>query len=165
MRNVRSPLALLAIGILGFGGVAETSAQPVIYPAQGQSQEQQNQDEGACRTWAVQNSGFDPANPRVTTGQVAAQRSPTANPVQGAARGAAGGAIGGAIAGDAGQGAAIGAATGAFIGLLRRRDQVREEQARQQQAYQQQQIAVSQGQASFNRSFAACMEGRGYVVR
>lgn len=42
--------------------VASGGAQgPVIYPAKGQSPEQQLKDKGECHVWAVQQSGFDPA--------------------------------------------------------------------------------------------------------
>ena len=79
----------------------------------------------------------------------------------GAARGAALGAIGGAIAGDAGEGAAIGAAVGGTAGLMRRNQQ------RRQQAYANDQ-AMAQYKADlgrYNQALAACMQGRGYVVR
>jgi hypothetical protein len=42
--------------------VSSSGAQgPVIYPAKGQSSEQQLKDKGECHVWAVQQSGFDPA--------------------------------------------------------------------------------------------------------
>jgi hypothetical protein len=42
--------------------VSSSAAQgPVIYPAKGQSSEQQLKDKGECHVWAVQESGFDPA--------------------------------------------------------------------------------------------------------
>jgi hypothetical protein len=34
-----------------------------FYPSKGQSPERQNTDRGECHVWAVQQSGFDPANP------------------------------------------------------------------------------------------------------
>ena len=41
----------------------EAGAQQYIYPAKGQSPEQQKRDESACYSWAVEQSGFDPAKP------------------------------------------------------------------------------------------------------
>src|SRR5262244_2766667 len=41
------------------------STQPYIYPARGQSPQQEESDKGQCYGWAVQQTGFDPANPRV----------------------------------------------------------------------------------------------------
>ncbi len=39
--------------------------QPYIYPTRGQSPQQEESDKGQCYGWAVQQTGFDPANPRV----------------------------------------------------------------------------------------------------
>jgi hypothetical protein len=41
------------------------TAQPYIYPDRGQSYQQQESDKGQCYGWAVQQTGFDPANPQV----------------------------------------------------------------------------------------------------
>ena len=46
--------ALFAVG---------AGAQTVVYPAKGQSPDQQKKDEGECHTWAVGQSKYDPANP------------------------------------------------------------------------------------------------------
>ena len=43
--------------------IAEASAQQFVYPAKGQTPEKQKSDEAACYSWAVQQSGFDPAKP------------------------------------------------------------------------------------------------------
>ena len=57
--------------VLSFAVVAEAGAQQYVYPANGQSPEQQQNDEAACYSWAVQQTGVDPANPPT---QQAAQR-------------------------------------------------------------------------------------------
>jgi hypothetical protein len=140
---------------LSLDGMAQS--RPIAYPAKGQSPQQQQQDEGACYSWAKSNTGIDPT-------AVANAPPPPSGPavgggerVQGAARGAAGGAVIGAIAGDAGKGAAIGAATGTMVGGSRAR-QNRRAAASQSQAQ-------TQGSMdTFNRAFAACMSGRGYTV-
>jgi hypothetical protein len=129
------------------------AAQPIIYPAKGQSPEKQNKDDGECYTWAKKNSGVDPAT-------MANAPPPPAGPqgerARGAARGAVGGAAIGAIAGDAGKGAGAGAVVGTMRGG---------HQARQREAAQNQQSA-QQGQAmdSYYRAYSACMSGRGYTV-
>lgn len=137
------------------------SAQEVfVYPNKGQSAEQTDKDKYACYEWAKQQSGYDP---------MAAQASvapPPSEPRGGVARGAARGAVGGAIIGeiagdDAGEGAAIGAVAGGMFGGMRQR----EARMQQEQQYQQQ-AAASAGRAdTYNRAFAACLEGRGYTVR
>ena len=35
--------------------------QPIVYPAKGQSPEQQQKDDGECYVWAKSNTGVDPA--------------------------------------------------------------------------------------------------------
>ncbi len=157
--------------------VPVAGAQDVfMYPARGQSQQQQDRDRYECHSWAVGQTGFDPS--RATAAPAApavppppAQEAPQGGLLRGGARGAAIGAVGGAIGGDAGKGAAIGAATGAMIGGIRRRDQM-QRQAQQQSAYQQQQAAAQANQGSanaaqrnnYNRAMAACLQGRGYTV-
>ena len=86
-----------------------------VYPAKGQTQQQQKMDEVECYKWAMGHSGIDPLNlPKPDS--VVAQSGPTGGAAKGAAKGAAAGAAVGAIAGDAGEGAAIGAAAGGARG-------------------------------------------------
>lgn len=139
-------------------------SQGFVYPARGQTAQQQEFDRGQCYSWAVQQSGFDPANPPAPTAPPPMQAAPQGGLLRGAFGGAALGAVGGAIGGDAGKGAAIGAAVGGLFGLMRRAEQV--EQDRQQQASyaSQQQNTLSHGRANYNRAFGVCMTGRGYSV-
>ena len=133
------------------------ASQTFFYPTQGQTPQQQQADQGQCHVWAVQNSGFDPAQAQAP--QSSTQREGGA--LRGAGRGAALGAIGGAIGGNAGRGAAIGAGVGGLFGGMRQRDRNRQAQSQQQQ----QQAAYSQRQADYSRALSACMSGRGYSVR
>ena len=132
-------------------------AEVFVYPKQGQTQQQFEQDQYGCHQWAKSQTGVDPARPAAAAAPPPAQ----GGALRGAAGGAALGAIGGAIGGDAGKGAAIGAGVGAAAGLFR--------QSRyNQQAYQQSQQAQAQqqaGLASYERAYGACMGGRGYQVR
>lgn len=136
-------------------GVA-SAQKPAVYPAKGQSAQQQQADDGACYSWAKQNTGIDPVvvaqTPPPATG-------PTGARVGGAARGAAAGAaIGGVANGDAGHGAAVGATAGALAGGVRSR----REHAAENQAAQSNQQAQMQ---TYWRSYGACMQGRGYTVQ
>ncbi len=156
---------LMGLSLLSLPGGNASAQQMYVYPRYGQPPEQQNRDRGECHVWAVQQSGFDPANPQVAAPPPPSYSEPARGGLfRGAARGAALGAVGGAIAGDAGKGAAIGAATGGLIGGMRRRDQVARQQHQQQQYQQQQQAALQQGHGAYNRAFGACMQGRGYTV-
>ena len=146
-------VAMLTIVTLPHATFAQA---PIIYPSQGQSLEQQSQDEGACRTWAQQQTGF---NPSQGPAQVKTS-SGSGQVVRGAAGGAALGAVGGAIGGNAGKGAAIGAGVGAAAGLLRRGRERRENEQAQNQANAQ----YNQQLSNYNRAFGTCMQGRGYSV-
>lgn len=143
-------------GSISLDGAAQ--GRPIAYPAKGQSPQQQQKDDGACYSWAKSNTGVDPA-------AMSSAPPPPSGPavgggerVQGAARGAAGGAVIGAIAGDAGKGAAIGAATGTMVGGSRARQNRR---AAETSAQSQSQGAMD----TYNRAYAACMEGHGYTIK
>ena len=136
----------------------------IIYPSEGQSQEQLEQDRFECYRWAVQQTGFDPMEtPRATAPPPQAEA-----PRGGVGRGAVGGALLGAgigaIAGDTGRGAAIGGLSGGAFGGMRRQDQRRQEQHAEQQWAQDQVNQLSQRRDKYNRAFRACLEGRGYSV-
>jgi len=148
-------IAMIVAAIFATGA----SAQQFVYPAKGQSPEQQKKDEGQCHTWAVGQSKYDPANPPQ---QAAAAKPATtatgATPgagVRGAARGAV---VGEVVGGDAGAGAAAGAV--AARSQSRRQNAAQAEQ--QQQAATQQQNA---GMAAYQKARSACLEGRGYTVK
>jgi hypothetical protein len=160
-------LAIVALPILLF---AEPSrAQDIYaYPANGQSQAQQDRDRYECHSWAVKQTGYDPSRAQAAASDTHAAPSqvPPAqgHVVRGAARGAALGAVGGAITGNAGTGAAAGAAMGGLAGGMRRRDQ-RLQQSRQQQAAAQSAANSQQSQRNaYHRAMAACLTGRGYTV-
>ena len=144
-----------------------STAQPWVYPDRGQTPQQQEFDRGQCYSWAVQQTGFDPANPRVAVGPPPPQSSqgPDGSMMRGAMGGAALGAVGGAIGGDAGKGAAIGAGVGLLFGGLRRMREMEMEQQMQANYQAQQQGAMAQGRSNYDRAFSACMSGRGYTVR
>jgi len=155
--NFHVAIAAFVICAAATGATAQTS-RPYIYPSKGQTQEQQDRDKYECNQWAVSQSGFDPSNPSpsLTSGE-----QPQRGAGGGAARGAAVGAVGGAIEGDPGARAASGAARGGVFGAIRRR---RERNEAEQEQEQEQAQAVASDQESYNRAFAACMQGRGYAV-
>ncbi len=158
----RVAASVLAVLVLSVPVLA--TAQVFIYPSRGQSPQQEQFDKGQCYSWAVQQSGFDPANPQVYTPPPPPPGAPQGGLFRGAAGGAALGAVGGAIGGDAGKGAAIGAAVGGLFGLMRRARWAEEQQQQQQSYVAQQQGAMAQGHASYNRAFSTCMTARGYAV-
>ena len=138
-------IALACVLTLGLA-VASWAAHPYVYPAKGQSTEQQQKDEWECHQWAVQQTGFDPSQP-------VEQSVPRHSAMGGAARGAAVGAVGGAIGGNAGEEAAIGAAVGGLATVMRDR-----------RANEAQQQAYSGASANYDHAYGACLTGRGYTV-
>jgi OmpA family protein len=153
----RSGWLLFAIGLLCASQDALAGVDVFVYPAKGQTKEQQEQDEFACYKWAKEQTGFDPTQPIQQQAAAPAQQNAA---VKGAARGAAIGAIGGAIGGDAGKGAAIGAGVGAAGGTMRRRHAEQQQAAAQQKAKQ----AYDADVAGYKRAFSGCMTARGSTV-
>ncbi|MCZ6855541.1 MAG: hypothetical protein O7G86_16650 [Gammaproteobacteria bacterium] len=134
------------------------AAEPIVYPAEGQNQAQQSEDEGACFVWARDRTGFNPLGDQSAPGPVAEEKR------GGAVRGAARGAAVGAIVGDSDD-AAKGAAAGAAIGRMRQNRRNREARgaAESETAAVQAQNAADRGE--FDRAYGACLEGRGYTVK
>src|SRR5262249_15117552 len=124
--------------------------------AKGQSQAQQGKDTGECQAWSKQQTGVDP----VALAQQSANQAPPPAPKGQRVKGAVAGAAVGGIA-DGSDGARTGAAVGVVAGGARQRQEKRAA-AGQQQAQQQQ---TQDKMATYNRAFAACMEGRGYTMR
>lgn len=153
--NVFHAVAAVLLLLPAVSAVAQQ--KPVIYPAKGQSAEQQQKDEGECYIWAKNTTGVDPV------ALAAAPSQPSAPPKGGVAKGAMKGAVGGAVIGEvADDNAGGGAAAGAVVGAARSA-----QKGKQAQAQQQSQAKASQQQAmsTYYRGFGACMEGRGYVLK
>jgi hypothetical protein len=145
----------LVIGLL-LGAANARAQQLYIYPAHGQSAEQQQQDEFQCYQFGKSETGFDPAAAQ-STQQPQQQKHTFAHGLLG---GALLGTAIGAITGNTGEGAEIGAAAGGLFGGMKsqqQQQQLQQSQAQQQQAYQ-------NGLNNYNRAYSACLEGRGYTV-
>ncbi|BBU32294.1 hypothetical protein BTHE68_60280 (plasmid) [Burkholderia sp. THE68] len=146
----------IVIAVMALDAIAQS--KPIAYPAKGQSAQQQQNDDGACYSWAKSNTGIDPATASAAPPPQGGAAVGGGQRVGGAARGAAGGAAIGAIAGDAGKGAAVGAVAGTMAGGARARQEKRAQQANAQ--------AQSQGTMNtYYRAWAACMQGRGYSIQ
>jgi hypothetical protein len=138
---------------------AVLAAEPIVYPAKGQSEQQQEQDQFECHEWATKDTGVDPV-------ALAEQKLGTPSGGQkegmgGSARGAAVGAAGGAMEGDAAAGAARGVGIGRMVSVLRAKRQLRE-----QQSANESEAASTKAQLDkYDRAYAACLTGRGYTVK
>jgi hypothetical protein len=175
----RCKKTVIATTLAALVGTSAMSGTPIIYPAKNQTPEQQKKDEGQCNAWAKENTGVDPvvlASTPTAPAPAAAPPPPSGRDgsrARGAARGAAAGAIIGEVANDdASEGAAVGAAAGAVAAGSRQRrqqdaaqDQAAQQQQQQQAAQQQAEADKQQKMETYNRAYAACLEGRGYTIK
>lgn len=163
--------AALAFLLLG----AANAQQVYVYPKEGQSEQQMNQDKGVCAAWAQQQSGFDPMNPPSEQQLMAQVQQPqSSGSTAGAGARVAGGAARGALVGSAIGGWTDNSRTnygaaGAFIGGVRsaRRQDAKaaaQQKQAQQSAQQQAQAQLASLKDAYNRAFAACLEAKGYSV-
>jgi len=136
-----------------------------VYPAQGQSPEQQSRDRYECHVYAVQQTGVDPSRPDTYPSERVVVQ-PGTPPGANTAAGAVTGAILGAIIGgprNAGAGLVLGGATGAIIGSSV------DAQAQSQAQATANQLNMSAAEHreradSYRRALSACLVGRGYTV-
>jgi hypothetical protein len=149
-------VVLIALLSLACAAIA-AAAEPEIYPAKGQTPEQQERDEFECHQWATKNTGVDPvalAEQKLAAPTAAAHED-------GAGRSAGIGAMLGAADGDAAAGAARGFGIGRMVSVLRAKRQLRE----QQSAATTDGAAVHRDLDKYDRAYAACLTGRGYTVK
>ncbi len=132
----------------------------VVYPAGGQDKEQQSKDEYAGYGWAKTQSGFDPMALPTASAPPPQQGAPRGGVVRGAVGGAA---VGGIV--DGSDGARTGAAVGAVVGGARRNRQRRQQAAAQADWEQKQVDQYAAARNSYNRAYAACLEGKGYTLK
>lgn len=168
-RSIVMAFAIAVVATLADGGPPALSTNPgnlAIFPAKGQSPEQQKADESAAYDWASRQTGWDPYQAKAILDQQSQGAAAAAGAARGGAfKGAAGGALAGAaigaIAGDAGKGAAIGATSLGLTGGVRSRRAIKTAGGASDAAVAgyQQQFAV------WNRNFMAAMEAKGYTVR
>lgn len=162
-------VALLAVATVSQAGPPTLSTNPgrhAIFPARGQSPDQQRVDEAAAYDWATKQTGWDPYQAKAVLDQQSQGATEQAGAaLGGAVKGGAGGALMGvaigAIAGDAGKGAAIGATAGGMTGGMRSRRTMKAAGGSANAA-----AAAYQQQFQFwDRNFVAALEGMGYSVR
>ncbi len=158
--------SLIILSVVFFFTGQGAANEFVIFPAQGQSDEQLEKDKYDCYQWAKKQSGFDPMAPPTTSSAPPAQEAQKGGAVKGAARGALVGVAVGAITNNSkGTSAAAGAAAGGLMGGMRRRDQVNKQSQAEQQWAQQEANNYAQQRNGYNRAYSACLEGKGYTVK
>lgn len=152
--------------------VSSVQAEQYIFPENGQTKEQQQQDEYACHSWAAGETGFDPTASQTQSSTAATPAPEQQESRRGGGRSALGGAAAGALIAEiGGNDVSNGAAKGAAVGVIsnRRGNRKADAQAAQQQQAQQEQTAQAQQQvneqtADYNKARGVCLEAKGYSV-
>ncbi len=168
MKVIKWAFAVLVFAIFL---VSHVQAQElIVFPAKGQSSEQMERDKFECYSWAKGQTGFDPmqmptaSSPPPPKGD----KSVAGGVVGGGVLGGVGGAVIGGIAGGskgARKGAAIGGLSGGAIGGMRSSSQNSQAEQQRKQWEQQQANQYMQQRNTYNRAYAACLEGKGYTVK
>ncbi len=151
MRTTPVTMALALAALLPLS----VASQQTVTPSKGQSAAQQQADETECSNTAIQQSGYNPANPPAAATAQTAPVTGSGTRARGAAAGAAVGAVGGNDVGNA-------AAKGAVVGGVAQRNRNRKAASDQNQASAQQQQA---GASAYWNARQTCLTGRGYSVQ
>jgi hypothetical protein len=162
--------ALVVLVLLVFLVPCSHSQELIVFPAQGQSAEQTEQDKFACYSWAKGQTGFDPMQMPTASSPPPAKgdKSVAGGTAKGGIAGGAGGAILGGITGGkkgAKRGALIGGLSGGAIGGMRSSSQNKQANAKREQWERQQANQYMQQRNTYNRAYSACMEGKGYTLK
>lgn len=163
-------LTSVLIVLLSFAAGAVIAQEPIIYPAQGQSQDQLEKDKFECYTWAKGETGFDPMQVPTASSPAPSQekKSVGGSALKGGAVGGIGGAVLGGIVGGkkkAKKGAVIGGLTGGTLGGVRSSSQNRQAEQNRQQWEKQETNKYMRQRNDYNRAYSACLSGRGYTVK
>jgi hypothetical protein len=149
------------ITALLFSAGTALASELYIYPAKGQSSEQQEKDKFECYNWAKKDTGFDPmAVPTTSTPAPSSQKKSG-----GIVKGGLGGAALGAIIGDSSKSAKRGAVAGGLIGGVRQSSKNSQTEQNRQQWEQKESANYANNRNNYNRAYSACLEGRGYTVK
>lgn len=138
-----------------------------VYPQQGQSNEQMEQDKFQCYQFGRDQTGFDPMQVPTATRPPPQEKQVTSTG-RTVARGAAVGGAYGALTGNSSKArsrAKRGAAAGLVVGGMRNSNARRENEANRKNWEQEQAANYQHNRNNYNRAYAACLEGRGYSVR
>lgn len=168
---MKSSLFIVVLSVLlAFAAGSVIAQELIIYPAQGQSQDQMEKDKFECYTWARGQTGFDPMQMPTASSPAPSQekKSVGGSALRSGVVGGVGGAVIGGIAGgrsSARKGATIGGLTGGAIGSTRSSRQNRQAEQERKQWEQQETNRYMRQRNDYNRAYSACLSGRGYTVK
>ena len=145
--------------------------KPIVFPKEGQSREQKQQDEAYCYDWSQDETGVDPSYIRAKLESVTNQLSNQATADQprmgrrllrGAALGAAMGGIDDGIDNNVGKRAVQGVVLSGSKARQDSKQAYKEKQVQSLTAKQQQLLSQYD---DYMRAFSACMDAKGYSVK
>jgi hypothetical protein len=162
VKKIALGFILILMGFV-FSGLAR-GQDPIVFPANGQSQEQMEKDKFSCYQWAKNETGFDPMQTPTASTPPPQQQAGRGGALKGAAVGAGVGAI---VKRDdsRSKGAGTGALVGGVLGGARQSSQRQQDEQARQQWERQQANEYAQKRNTYNRAFSACMESKGYTVK
>jgi len=155
-------LIVVLVAVIFSGSVF--AQDPIIFPAEGQSEEQMEKDKFSCYQWAKNETGFDPMKVPTASTPPPQQQAKGG----GAGRGAVVGAGAGALiksGGSRSKGAAYGALAGGLLGGARTQSQKRSDEEARKKWEQDQAREYAHKRNTYNRAYSACLESKGYTVR
>ena len=170
MKKKYAFLIVLCLGVL-IAKSAFSVSEPMIFPKEGQSREQQRLDKQYCGSWAQQETGVDPsyvkAKLEMTNDNVASAASgdkPSFGRrlMRGAALGAAMGGIDDGIDNNVGKRAVQGVV---LSGSRTRQDRQQYQRDQQLNGQLQRKMQLEEQYDKYMRAFAVCMDAKGYSVK
>jgi hypothetical protein len=163
MNKIASAFVPVIVSTFLLSATSATAQQQFVYPQKGQSAEQQKKDEYECHSWAVKQTGFDPAAVQAPA-QQPAQQPAGAQPGSGA-RGAARGAEPAQRSAPRRRGGK--GRRGRSRGGNRGRPGAEPQAGAAATASAQQQASSQQSakQQNYLKARGACLEGKGYSVK
>jgi hypothetical protein len=154
-RKGSASVAAAILAAAAFTAVAAPPGRPAAHPAKGQSADQQYMDEGQCYSWTRSSTGIDPQTAQTESTAPDKPTGPAFGGGERVAGAAAGAAMGGIARGEDGVGP--GAVVGIVAGGIHARGKRREDQESVREQHR-------DDLETFDRTYTACMEARGYSV-
>ena len=167
--------SVLFLFVLGLGVLTAQSAysvsEPIVFPKEGQSRDQQRQDKQYCKGWAQDETGVDPsyvkAKLEMTNDNVANAASDDKprfgrRLVRGAALGAAMGGIDDGIDNNVGKRAVQGVV---LSGSRTRQDRKQYNKEKQLDGHLDKKMQLEEQYSTYIRAFSVCMDAKGYSVK
>jgi hypothetical protein len=163
-------LSIVVLTVLAAQSAFSVS-EPIVFPKEGQSREQQTADKQYCSGWAKDETGVDPSyvkaklemtNDNVANAASGDQPRFGRRMMRGAALGAAMGGIDDGIDNNVGKRAVQGVV---LSGSRTRQDRKQYQKEKQLEGHLQKKIELEEQYDKYMRAFSVCMDAKGYSVK